>query len=64
MYGIAYHLGAFCSIILGNNDRVTAGQSHEKSHQQLDQCTGAATYRRQSFFSDKAPYDHRIRCII
>ena len=45
MYSIAYHLGAFCSIILGNNDRGTAGQSHEKSHQQLDQRTGAATYR-------------------
>ena len=64
MYGIAYHLGTFCPIILRDNDCGTAGQSHEKSHQQLNQRTGAATYRRQSFFSDKAPYDHRIRCII
>ena len=35
MHGIAYHLGTFCPIILGNNDRGTAGQSYEKSHQQL-----------------------------
>ena len=52
------------TIKLGNDYRGAGGKACEKTHQKVDQRSGAASYRRKRFLAHKISHNHRIDGII
>ena len=64
MHGPMHPIFLSRPIKLGNYYRSTAGKSHKKAHQQVDQRTGGSSYCCQRLLSHEPAHHHGVRRIV
>ena len=49
---------------LGDDDRGSGGEAHEKAYQQIDQSPGRPSHGSQGFLSHKPPHNDGIHSVV